>query len=102
MNALKIIIIFLVITTCLYGSIQAFPRSNDIRCDLCVFVIDTIEHLLANNETIEKIEKYLNNLCMLIPSKFQAQCIMLVGQLPEIIKQTAERFRTSKKNLSAN
>jgi hypothetical protein len=89
---IKTVVVLLVVATCLHAAVQLAPKNNnDSKCDLCTFLVGTIESYLAANGTAQQLEVYLNKLCFVLPDLLQAQCVMLVAQLPDIIKQLAEQ-----------
>jgi saposin len=65
---------------------KAPKKPKDINCDMCTYVIQSMESWLEQNATVQQIEQNLETLCALIPG-FTAQCDAIVLQeVPQIIQ----------------
>jgi saposin len=94
MNTLLKLVVVLLVAASFASAAQATPRRapNDSTCSLCTFMVSTVESYLANNQTVLQIEAMLNKVCYILPDVLQAECIMMVAQLPEIVKQLQDQY----------
>lgn len=93
MNVLLKIVVFILVASAFVSATQVNAKSNDdTTCTLCQFVVSSVENYIANNQTITQIEALLNKVCFTLPAALQTECVLLVAQLPEIVKQLEQQY----------
>lgn len=60
---------------------------GEIECTACKYVLSFINTLLENNATEQEIEKALENVCKILPSKSKESCEKLVQTYGPILPQ---------------
>ncbi|XP_076824287.1 uncharacterized protein LOC143470198 isoform X13 [Clavelina lepadiformis] len=51
-----------------------------VGCELCMTVIEELDHVLDENSTEEEIVKAVEKVCTILPSQYQGECDLLIEQ----------------------
>ncbi|KAL0489559.1 proactivator polypeptide [Acrasis kona] len=68
------------------------PRNDASTCALCTFFVTSVESYLQTNTTVLQMEALLNKICFALPDAVQPQCLMMVAQLPELVKYIESQY----------
>ncbi|KAJ5072527.1 hypothetical protein M0811_01542 [Anaeramoeba ignava] len=79
------LILLLVATTLAHGNLKDQPPAG-IQCTACEEVMKLVENFMENPKTEDEIEKFLEDVCNMLPSFLSGPCDSLVQEyLPQII-----------------
>ncbi|XP_022087388.1 uncharacterized protein LOC110977496 isoform X2 [Acanthaster planci] len=58
---------------------------NEIECEVCKLVMSQLEALVKRNATEKDIEKFLDNICDILPSSLKADCDAFIAKYTQAI-----------------
>lgn len=87
MSLLKSLIYFVSYATFAYLLASSSPTTSSMECDLCELAVKYTDDYLTRNTTEVAIEKVLENVCRIAPSRYVPACDQFIDEYtPELVK----------------